>query len=106
MDDDQKAVGAGGCLVLAAGGTYDAIANPKLPKIFEMIILTPGTFTTLEAANKVVGGANIDVSGVLGAYGANADIAKIPITFREDQLLAKVVSVSAVVILYFVIIPR
>ena len=108
MDNEQKAIGAGGSIILPAGDTYDStvkIAGVYPPEVFEMIILTPGTFTVLDSASGIdlLTDSYYEVATpMLGAYQANADVAKIPITFKEDDLLAKVTSGTAVAILYFV----
>lgn len=107
MDDNQKAIGAGGCKVLAAGATYDASVDNSLPEVYEMVILTAGTVTTLEAKTQTKSTgvwAQEDIKAkVLGAYESNADIAKVPITFKEGEYLNKIVSGTIVVMLYFVL---
>jgi len=101
MTDNQKAIGAGGCKVLAAGATYDASVDNDLPEVYEMVIITPGTLATLEAR---VDGSQLDIkAAVLGAYEGNADISKLPITFKEGEYMNKIVSTTIVAMLYFVL---
>lgn len=95
MEAEQKMIGAGAFQILNTTKTYDTtLPTNNLPQIYQMAILEAGTITTLEDAD------GNDLLPLLDDYQAGTGITKVPIPFKEGQYAAKVVTDTAVLMLY------
>jgi len=99
MDPLDRMSGNGGCKLLGAGATYDAIANPTLPPIHAMIIVEEGALTSVTGVSR--DGDQVDVlASHIGSNDEDAAFVGYLITFG-NTLVHKIVTGAAKVIVYF-----
>jgi hypothetical protein len=103
MDAPERAIGFGGCRGLLAGQTYDTIANPELPDVFEVLIQNlAGTIVNLQLKHPDADGnpVNYDISHLATAASQGLIAVNTPIIAPDGNPFVLIVSGGANLIMY------